>query len=128
MSETTDIGVAIGSGSVSHRDLRHLKVLLDRAKDQIKITERVKLPKKGPILSKDLVVLSADHLGPAEGVSKSLVQQPGEQFPKKLIPQQIQESHGLFFHRIDQARAVDILAFTLAISIEEFYQIFRWGR
>src|SRR2546421_444342 len=97
MLPTLNIRCAIRAFTVAHRYVHNLEPEFGSPKQQVKITEWIKITKVGTIGSNKIVVRLPEHLGAAEGIFDGLSQQPRKGQAKKLIPDQVQELHGLFF-------------------------------
>ncbi len=74
MTEALDLGGAVGAVFVSDRQLQHFQIKFYRAEDQVKIPERVKIAEIMAVGRKLSIMMFKHHLGPAQGVLKSLAQ------------------------------------------------------
>ena len=72
MSEATDVGGAVLSFLIANWYLNTLQILFDSTKNEVKITEWVKVAEKPPAFFDLLVVSDQDGLSATQGVSEAL--------------------------------------------------------
>jgi len=70
------------------------------------------------------VVALPQHLGAAQGVLHRLPEHPGEHAAEELVAQVVEKAHGVLFHRVHQAHAVDELAASARQRLVETRQVF----
>src|SRR6266852_1545423 len=121
----TDIGLAVSSIPVSDRQIQDLEIQLCRAKKQIEVPEWIEVTEVRTIGHQRFIILAPHRLGAAECIFEGLTQQPGKRDAKKLIADQIEETHGTGFHRINQARAIRKLRLTGSQDLDETRQLLR---
>ena len=127
VSEAADICRPVRSCVICHRHFDDLEVLLYRSENKVKVPKGVEITEIRTVGRYQLIVFPAYHFRAAKRVSESLAQQPAKQRTEKLVSKMIDKTHCLLFHWIDEPRAVNELAFTVAQRPEEFRQIFRRG-
>src|SRR5262249_28713030 len=114
---------AVGGGGVADGNLHRLEAELRGAKDQLEIAEWIEIPEV-TARGLDARVVGATHsLGAAQRVGEALRQKPGKEEREGLVGDEIEKAHRLLFHRIDQAGAVDELAFSRADRIPKLRQL-----
>lgn len=67
------------------------------------------------------------HLGAAEAVLDALAQDKAKGVGKEMVAQHVEEAHGLVFHGVNEAAAVDEFGRAVAQDIEKFGQILGRG-
>src|SRR5262249_24876426 len=119
VTEAGNLGLAVGAAGVADRNLDRLEAELGGAEDQIEIAERIEIAEIAATGLEARIVGAGQRLGAAQRIGEPLREQPGEQQREALVGDEVEKTHGLVFHRIDQARAVDELALAGANRIPE---------
>src|ERR1700748_1631995 len=87
---------------VAYRQSHNLKVVSGCSKQEIEIAKGIDLAKVSTIGCDGLIVGTAENLRAAKAVLHALTQQPGECKAEELVPEQVEKTHRLLLHRIDQ--------------------------
>ncbi len=125
MTETGDLGLAVGAAGVADGNLDRLEAELGSAEDQLEIPERIELPEITASGLDPRIVAAAHRLGAAQRVGEALRQQPGEKQREGLVGDEIEEAHRLLLHRIYETGAVDELALAGADRVPKLRQLLR---
>ena len=89
------------------RRLDDFEVLLGRPEDQIEIPEWIEIAEIAAFPREHLIVLAQQNLGTAQRVGEPGVDEIAEQIREKPVGDQIERTHRLLFHRVNQPGAVD---------------------
>src|SRR4029079_14617031 len=111
MAKPGDLRLSVAAVRVRYVNFDDLERQLGGAENEIEIAERIEPPEIAAPRFEPLVLGPADRFGPAQCRGDALRQQPAKQQGEQLVGDEVETSHGLPLHRIDQARAVDELAF-----------------
>jgi hypothetical protein len=106
-----DVGGAVGAFPIADGDVADFEVLFVGAEEQVEVAERIKLAEVGAVGGDLEVVFAGEDLGAAERVFDALAEEPGESQAEEFIGDHVEELHGLFLHRVDEAGAVGELGF-----------------
>ncbi len=107
------------------RRLNDLQVLLGSAEDQVEIAERVEIAEVFALARQHFVIPAEQHLGAAQRVRHAGVDEIAEQVGKAAVGDEIERSHRLVLHGIDETGAVDELGFAAFDHRVIFRQGFR---
>src|SRR5262245_27690568 len=125
VTETRDLGLAVGAAGIADRNLDGLEAELGSAEDQLEVPERIEISE---ITARGLdprIVGAPQRLGAAECVGEALRQQPGKEQREGLVGDEVEDAHRLLLHRINETRAVDELALARANRVPELRQLLR---
>src|SRR5439155_9361110 len=107
MLPARDVGLAVGTGAITDGQVEDAQVEPSRTEEQIKIAEWIEVAEVSAVIRDQLVMPAQEYLGSAERVLNGLAQQPGEGHAEKFVADDIEEAHGLLFHGINEAHAID---------------------
>src|SRR5688500_19591214 len=116
MFPARDIGRAIGSFTVTNRQVDDLAIEFGRAEDQVIVAEWVKIAKIGTVGCNLFVIAAPEDFCATQGILDGLSEQPGERYTKELIAKKIECAHRFLLHRVDKAHAVDEFTFPREIG------------
>src|SRR5688572_8918416 len=106
MTPTLNISGAVSAVAIADWHVNNLEVQLGRPEQQVEIAEGVELPEIISVGRDGLIILPPHYFGAAQRIFDGLAQEPGKGQTEKLIAQQVEETHRLFLHRVNQARTV----------------------
>src|ERR1051325_3165666 len=78
------------------------------------------------IRNESLVVSTEQDFCSTERVLDPLIEQPGEGHAEEFVPQEIQRTHRLRLHGIDEPAAVDEFTFSARDGVIKFGEVLRW--
>ena len=78
MTKPGNLGLAIGAPGITNRNLDNFEAQFGRAKDEVKIAERIEISKMMASGFEPDVVRAAQNLGTAQSIGKALPEQPSE--------------------------------------------------
>src|SRR5580765_7902565 len=128
MPPTLDVGRAVLTRTVANRNFYDLQLELRSSEEQVEVSERVEIAEVGAVMRDPCIVGFPQDLGPTQGVLDRLPKQPGESPAEKLVAEEVEKTHRLVRHRVDQAHTVDELALSAADYFEEPREVDRCDR
>src|SRR5262249_45636745 len=91
----------------------------------IEISKRVRFSKVGPSLGEFLIARAPQDFRSAQTVFNRLAYQFAQKQSEKTVPNQIEKSHGLGIHCVDQAASVHEFSFAADERLVEVHEILR---
>src|SRR5512136_1260761 len=128
MPESADVSTPITAFSVPDRHFHHLEVEFRSSKDEVKVPEGIKVSEIAAVRLNPLVVLVEQRLGAAQGVFESLIEDPREHEREKPVPDQVEDSHRLFFHGINKTAPVDEFSDIISQCPVKLGKVYRGNR
>jgi hypothetical protein len=110
------------------RRLDDFQILFRGAEDQVEVSKRIEIAEIGAIPRQHLVVFAQQHLGAAQRIGQSGIDEIAEQIGKTPVGDQVERAHRLVLHRIDQPGAVDEFGLSALDHRMIFRQRFRRHR
>src|ERR1700730_12352638 len=101
MAPTLDVGRSVLPISVADRHIDDLQMLFVGTKEQVEITEWIKVAKKTAVPLDLFVVAAMQHLGTTKGVLYRLTEQPAKRVTEKLVRHHVAELHRFTFHWVN---------------------------
>src|SRR5437764_13173704 len=98
--------VSILSFVIANRYIYDFEAKSRSSKKQVKISERIGLPKIRSVCRYRFIMTSAQSLRPAERILYTLPQQPCKCLSEELVTDEVEELHRFLLHWIDQSHAI----------------------
>src|SRR5438034_7152848 len=97
MAQALNAGGAVRTFEIADRQLGDLEVQPNRSEEEIEVAEGVEVPEILPIRRDARVVVTQEHLRPAQRVAEALIEEKAEGPAEDLVPEQVQNPHCLSF-------------------------------
>src|SRR5690348_12259636 len=105
--EAADVGRTVGAFAVADGEVEDFEIHLGRAEEKIEIAEGVEVAEIGSIGGQLFVITLTQDLRAAKSVLHTLPEQAREGPAEEFVPGQVEQSHRVLFHWVDQAHTVD---------------------
>ena len=128
VAEARNVGFSVGAVPVADRDVADFQVEEGRAEEQVEIAEGIEVAELLYTNQQSLIIRLEKHFCAAKAVLDRLAQYGGQGDGEKLVAHEIQETHCLFFHGVNQSAAVGELCASAGNGVEKLGQIFRRRR